>query len=270
MRDLQFPISYNRENLIEIRLSREITHMASIAQKKLFGWKEVENLGDLDRLRLVLENLPDEELMQAMEGVRGKGRDDYPVRSVWNSVIAGIVFGHDSIASLQRELLRNSQLRDLCGFDLFRGEDAVPRHYVYSRFLRSLIKHQNKVDAMFEKLVDSVREELPDFGTSLAMDSKAIQTHEKKKWKGTTKKKGDGRRDTDADTGVKSYKGEKDDGTLWKKVKRWFGYKLHLIVDSNYELPVAYNVTKASRNDIPIAQTMLEDLRRNRAHILRD
>ncbi|MFQ6611153.1 MAG: hypothetical protein ACE5D7_10215 [Fidelibacterota bacterium] len=28
--------------------------MASIAQKKLFGWKEVDRLGDLDRLRLVI------------------------------------------------------------------------------------------------------------------------------------------------------------------------------------------------------------------------
>ena len=40
--------------------------MAIIPQKQLFGWKEIENIGDLDRLRLVIEYLPDEKLMQIL------------------------------------------------------------------------------------------------------------------------------------------------------------------------------------------------------------
>ncbi|MBW2051954.1 MAG: DDE transposase, partial [Deltaproteobacteria bacterium] len=70
--------------------------MAIIPQKKLFGWEEIGELGDLERLRLVLEHLPDEGLMEVLEKGRGKGRDDYPVRAVWNSILAGIVFQHDS------------------------------------------------------------------------------------------------------------------------------------------------------------------------------
>lgn len=31
-----------------------------------------------------------------------------------------------------------------------------------------------------------------------------------------------------------------------EKMVKWFGYKLHLVVDATYELPVAYKVTKAS------------------------
>ena len=41
--------------------------MASIPQKHLFGWKEIENLGDLERLRLVLSHLPDENLMRLLD-----------------------------------------------------------------------------------------------------------------------------------------------------------------------------------------------------------
>ena len=37
--------------------------MAIIPQLKLFEWNEIQTLGDLDRLRLVLEYMPDEELM---------------------------------------------------------------------------------------------------------------------------------------------------------------------------------------------------------------
>ena len=65
--------------------------MATIPQKSLFSWKEIEALGDLERLRLVLEWIPDEALMRVLERERGKGRNDYPVRPVWNSLLAGVV-----------------------------------------------------------------------------------------------------------------------------------------------------------------------------------
>jgi len=66
--------------------------MAIIPERKLFGWEELEGLGDLERLRLVLEHFPDEKLMRHLERERGWGRDDYPIRAVWNSILAGIVY----------------------------------------------------------------------------------------------------------------------------------------------------------------------------------
>ena len=92
--------------------------MAIIAQKRLFGWEEIEELGDLQRLKLVLDSIPDEELMRVLEQERDRGRNEYPVRAVWNSVLAGVVYEHVSVESLRRELKRNAQLRELCGFKL--------------------------------------------------------------------------------------------------------------------------------------------------------
>lgn len=97
--------------------------MAIIPQLKLFSWNEIEELGDLERLRLVIEYMPDENLMRLLEEKRGKGRDDYPVRSMWNSVLAGIVFQHDNVEKLRRELGRNGQLRAMCGF---KGKEVPP------------------------------------------------------------------------------------------------------------------------------------------------
>jgi hypothetical protein len=88
---------------------------------------------------------------------------------------------------------------------------------------------------------------LPDFGKDLAIDSKAIKSLANRDNKNTEP---DGRRDTDANWGKKEYSGVREDGTAWTKVIKWFGYKLHLIVDSNYELPIAYSLTKASEPDI--------------------
>ena len=89
--------------------------MAIISQLELFSWEDIEPLGDLERLRLVLEHLPDEALMAHLEKLRGHGRDDYPVLAMWNSMLAGIVFQHPSIESLRRELSRNGQLLSICG-----------------------------------------------------------------------------------------------------------------------------------------------------------
>jgi len=244
--------------------------MAIIAQKKLFGWNEIDELGDLDRLRLVLQWLPDEPLMRALEEKRGRGRDEYPVRAIWNTVIAGVVFGHPSVQSLRRELRRNAQLRDVCGLELGKGLAAVPPPYAYSRFLKTLTNHQPHIQRIFESLVDEVEEELPDLGRVMAVDGKAIDSHARgrKKDQKQEPKPSDGRRDTDADWGVKSYKGEKEDGSSWETVKSWFGYKLHLLVDARYELPLAFKLTKASPGEAPIAHQLVDHLERRHPELL--
>ena len=142
--------------------------MARIDQTQLFGWNDIEILGDLQRLKLVVTYLPDEKLVSALEQERGRGIDDYPVRPVWNSILAGVVFQHVSVESLRRELLRNAQLRQVCGFDLLKGVDAVPTAWAYSRFLKNLMKHQATVEGMFDELVEKLMKELPDFGRTIA------------------------------------------------------------------------------------------------------
>jgi hypothetical protein len=92
-------------------LSKGVFTMAIIPQQTFLVWDEIEKLGDLERLKLVLEYMPDEELMQELEKERGNGRDDYPIRAMWNSILAGVVYQHPSVESLRRELSRNGQLR---------------------------------------------------------------------------------------------------------------------------------------------------------------
>lgn len=240
--------------------------MAIIPQVPLFSWQEIDALGDLDRLRLVLEHLPDETLMRELEKERGKGRNDYPVRAVWNSVIAGIVYQHPSIEALRRELMRNGQLRQVCGFDLFLGDASVPPAWVYTRFLAKLLKVPERVEHMFNKLVEALCSELPDFCENLALDGKAIQSLAQTK-NGNLKE--DGRRDLDADYGKKVYRGKHKDGTPWEKVVSWFGYRLHLIVDANYELPVGYMVTKASNSEVKEAHLLIDHMAQSTPEVLR-
>ena len=82
----------------------------------MFDDTQNENLGDLERLQKVFDNLPDEKLIRRLKEKRGKGRNEWSVEAMQNSFIASFIFDHDSIASLLRELNRNSQLRIICGF----------------------------------------------------------------------------------------------------------------------------------------------------------
>jgi hypothetical protein len=237
--------------------------MAIIAQGRLFSWKEIEARSDLDRLRMVLAVIPDEGLMRTLELVRGKGRDDYPVRAVWNSLVAAVVYQHPSVASLRRELLRNGELRELCGFDPLEGAAAVPSQSAYTRFLRNLVRCAAAIEAMFDELVDRLGSVLPDLGKHLAVDSKAIPSAGK-----PSDKAADGRRDTEGEWGKKTYRGKRDDGSVWETVKRWFGYKLHLIVDATHEVPLAFEVTRAAASDTLRVLPMMKGLKGRHAGLV--
>ncbi len=43
-------------------------------------------------------------------------------------------------------------------------------------------------------------------------------------------------------------------------MKSWFGYRLHLIADTRYEIPVALEVTKASAAGSPVLSRMIQEL----------
>lgn len=229
--------------------------MAIIPQKTLFRWTDVEALDDLHRLRLVLESVPDEALMRTLERRRGKGRDDYPIRAVFNSLLAGVVFGHASIASLSRELQRNAPLRAACGFDVVKGAAAVPPAWAYSRFLDALGEHGEALGRVFEALVAEVARRLPDFGRHLAIDGKAIRSHARPRPRGAPRPPRDGRRDIDADFGA-------------KRGGFWYGTKLHLLADTTYDLPVARELTPASHAESPAAHRMLDELEGSRPEVL--
>jgi hypothetical protein len=250
--------------------------MAKIPQPSLFSWNAIEAKSDLERFYLVRDNLPDEQIVMTLERNRGNGRDDFPVRAMWNAVLAGIVFQHESIESLIRELSRNPSLLEACGFDptpitkqpearLERDEKTgkmkvirsaaqapyyqVPMSWNFSRFLKNVIEledEQKMISEMVRRLRENLMAELPDFGKHLGYDGKAIDSHST----GRENRKTGQTSDPDANWGKHKTTGVDKDGNLWEKINSWFGYGLHLIADTVYEIPVAFSVTAASASEV--------------------
>ena len=49
--------------------------MNNISQISIFDYTEIENLGDLEKLKLFLENVEDDELCEILEKERKNGRN---------------------------------------------------------------------------------------------------------------------------------------------------------------------------------------------------
>jgi hypothetical protein len=53
-----------------------------------------------------------------------------------------------------------------------KGLKAVPGSWAYSRFLKHLMKHEEEIEEVFNKLVETLKERVPEFGKYLVVDGK--------------------------------------------------------------------------------------------------
>jgi hypothetical protein len=224
----------------------------------MLDYREIEKSGDLERLKLALENMDDEALMQKLERRRGNGRNDYPVRVMWNLVVAMKVFGHRSVASLRRELERNGQLRRICGLDDWSGKKHIsPPERVFTGFMKKLREEQAELDRMFGGEVAELYELLPEFGNRVAGDGKYLDSYAKRPAEeGAT----DDRTENDAKYSIKEYHYTGSDGKEHTKKETHYGFKAHIVCDTRTELPITYSVTEGNRDEKAEMKGLLERL----------
>jgi len=194
------------------------------------------------QLNAIFRAIPDDDLITALKAPTG--RPGYTVEVLWKTYIAMVVLGLPTFTSLIRALQNNPLLAVACGIT---NPDGIPSKFAYSRFMRRLSepRHVFMVKNIMRELTRRLYKTLPDFGKSVAIDSTDI-----KAWANGAKKK---TTDPTASWGAKL-------DTAGKK-KFYFGYKLHLLVDTEYELPVAANVATASIHDVRVASRVLCEAR---------
>ena len=236
--------------------------MNNISQISIFDYSEIENLGDLERLKIFFENIEDEALCEKLETERKNGRNDYPVRTMLNLIYAMKIFGHRSVESFRRELSRNSQLRIACGLSegkyKYCGDrkHLVPPARVFTGFLNKLKKHKAEIEEIKEELVKFMYENLEGFGEDCAVDGKFLDTYAKQYKENRSK---DNRAEHDATTSCKTY--YMKDGTAKKE---WhYGFRAHIICDAKYGLPIKTKVTPANNSEQKELDSILEELSSN-------
>lgn len=240
------------------------------AQMSLFPWDALEDSPTIKTIRELLDAMPDEELVRSLDAARGRGRNDYPSIVLWRTLLLSIILRHVSMDACLEELRRNADLRRLLGP---KGEaleeDGVPKAWNMTRFLAKLggEPHLPLLERIFDLLITRLGEAVPDLGRDTAGDSTWLHGR-------PLKSKADLNREEKSELpqpngGKKEYKD--DDGNVTKTLK-WFGYKLHLLVDAKHEVALAYKITSATGDDgktlEPLVDQAIDNLSEGRIETL--
>ena len=111
-------------------------------------------------------------------------------------------------------------------------------------FNGACITEKGIAETLFYDLVQQCRDEGIIIGSTIAIDSTAIDAYEAKQPKSKSQ-----------ETGNATWGAKYD--TFRNKIT-WFGYKIHLAVDTDSELPVALEVTPANVNDGDMGPVLVE------------
>lgn len=226
--------------------------MNSIHQISIFDhFEDFKKSDQLEHLKKVLDSLSDNTIVQELKMRRGNGRNKFPVDYLWRVFISFFILGHNTMMDHLREIARNTELRWILGGDLC---ELVPTPSSMSRFQKKLEELGPDLLELFGELREALGTQLPELGEGVAMDSKILESKANRQ----TDKPRDGRRDVDGTKTAKTYSGMTKEGKYWEKTEYFFGYKVHLIVDVVYELPLYYRVTKASDSDVKIGEEMIK------------
>ena len=222
--------------------------------KPLFAWDCLDDSPNLKTIRQFLSIVPDAKLLASLRQWRGRGRDDYPVSVLWGVCLLTPLLRHPSIEATLAELRRNAGLRGLIGIET---EHQVPKKWNMSRF-QEVLGHQPHLSwlhEIFDNMVERLGEEVEDLGRHTAGDATSLLA---RRPRGKSKK-------ADSDLpqpsgGRKEYTDEKGEVV---KVVEWFGYKLHLLVDTRHEVSVAYRISSANVGDNEILPDLVADAKKN-------
>ena len=205
--------------------------------------KSQDDIPIVRKLESVFNVIPEEELLKALK-VYYAGRRGYTYKVLWRTYVAMSVLNLPSFAALIRALENNPLLAEACGIT---NPKKIPSKFAYSRFINKLEERYNVVQVknIMRMLTRKCYETFPKFGKSIVIDATDL-----KAWSNGSKKR---KSDKDAGWVIK--------GDTNGKRKFVWGYKMHLMADTTYEIPITANITRGNINDIRQATPLLSQAR---------
>ncbi len=210
-----------------------------ILQESLFSFQELQKLESRDRLPIFFSALDLRPYAKKLRSASPRGAAGHCRQGILRAFLAAPLEGIDTFTALHRRLAFDLRFRYQCGLSLDRPAPSIS---TLSRVFEELVK-QNLAHQLFRDLVRQCQEEGIIAGQHVAIDSAAIDAYEKKQPKSRS-----------AHTGHANW-GAKFD-SFGNKLT-WFGYKMHLAVDTHSELPIALEVTPAHINDGDVAPDLM-------------
>lgn len=195
----------------------------------------------------IWDALDDQFVLNRLKAYRPVGRQGYPLRAMWRAYVASFALNLANTNCLIRALEDDPQLRAACGFD---PDALLPHRRTFNRFVRRMRYHVRLVERCFAKVTKELKTLLPDLGETIAIDASPVRSYS------NPRKRRHGNPGTDPEAGwavSHTTQTMDSDGLKWV-----FGYKLHMMGDANYGIPLASVVTTGNRNDSQEVATLME------------
>ena len=175
----------------------------------------------LGQLEAIFASLDDSALLARLQEYRPTGRQGYPLKALWRAYVGSFVLNLPHTNALIRRLEDDDGFRHLCGFG------TLPHRTTFNRFIIRLSNHSDLVELCFAQLTGQIKALLPDLGKETAVDATTVRSHCNPNRKPIS--------DPQASWTAKNSTQAKSGGKEWRH-----GYKVHMIADVNYGLPLAH------------------------------
>ena len=211
-----------------------------ILQESLFSFEELQILESKDKLPIFFSVLDLRPYAKYLKSSSPQGAEGHSKKGILRALMAAPLEGISTFTGLYHRLDKDIRFRYQCGLDISRPAPSIS---TLSRVFAALIKTGLAIK-IFQDLVQIAQVEGVIDGRHQAVDSAAIDAYEKKQPKKRSELTGN------ANWGAKF-------DSFGNRIT-WFGYKMHLSVDTFSELPMAIEVTPAHINDGDIAPSLIE------------
>ena len=201
----------------------------------------LENTPLATELDGIFDCIPYRELESAILAKRTRafsplGRYGYPIPMLLKAYISGYVLGVRNTNDLIRRLQEDPILSTICGFDY----EKPPCRRTFIRFIKKLVEHQDLLDKCLNEITNKLGEVLPNFGQHVAVDATPVHSHSNP----------DNKIISDPEAGWIIKEGNEHKKWVW-------GYRLNLVVDATWELPVAKQTSLHSESEKAVVIPLL-------------
>ena len=188
-------------------------------------------------------------LTEQLEATRWTGRPGYPIRAMIGMALTKSLY---AIPTWTRTV---ALVREHPGLLTALGSEC-PSVYACYRFTAKLREHGQLLDACIAAVLARLRETNPGLGENVAIDASDMPAYangQRFVSKGGRERSDDEFSDPDASWGHRS-------AVSTRKGGGFYGYRLHMAVDTATDLPLAWSVETAKANESTMVAPLLDKL----------
>jgi transposase, IS5 family len=207
-----------------------------------------------ETVSVILDSIEITDLVEQLEFLRWTGRPGYSTKTMFGVALTKSLYAIPTWTRTLALVREHAGLRSAIGCEEDRDVPSIDAMY---RFTKKLRRCEGQRQACIDSVLEALRSKNPGMGKDIAIDGSSIPAYangQRFKSKGGRERKPEEYSDPDASWGHRS-------AISTQKGGGFYGYKLHMAVDTATELPLAWEIHTAKDSEAKFALSLLDEVR---------